>query len=51
MLNAYRYSDFRQGYNAKSKIAIVANEKESVTSEQEIRNQTNIMIELLEDNL
>ena len=51
MLNAYRYSDFCQGYNAKSRIAILANEKESVTSEQEIRNQIHIMIELLEDNL
>ena len=51
ILNAYRYSDFCQGYNAKSKIAILADEKKSVTSEQEIRNQIHIMIELLEDNL
>ena len=51
MCNAYRYSDFCQGYNAKSKIAILANEKESVTSEQDTRNQIHIMIELLEDDL
>ena len=51
VLNAYRYSDFCQGYNAKSKIAILANEKESVTSEQDTRTQIHIMIELLEDNL
>ena len=51
VLNAYRYSDFCQGNNAKYKIAILANEMESVTSEQEIRNQIHIMIELLEDDL
>ena len=42
--NAYRYNDFYQAYNSKSKIAIFSNEKEFKQSEKEIKDEILILI-------
>ena len=51
ILNAYRFSDFIQAYNPRSKIAILANDRTYIASEKEIKDEILILIHLLEEYL
>ena len=49
--NAYRFNDFCQAYNPKSKLAIFENDREYSKTEKEIKEEILIMIHLIEDDL
>ena len=49
--NAYRYNDFYQAYNSKSKIAIFSNEREFKQSEKEIKDEILILIHMIQEDL
>jgi hypothetical protein len=51
VLNAYRYNDFLQAYNPRSKIAILADDKEHLVTEKEVKDEIMILIHILSDDL
>ena len=51
VLNDYRYNDFLQAYNPRSRIAILADDKEYQVSEKEVKDVIMILIHILSDDL
>ena len=51
ILNAYRFTDFSQAYNPKSRIAILETDKEYEASEKDLKEGIMILIHLLENDL
>ena len=51
VLNAYRYNDFLQAYNPRSRIAILADDKECQVSEKEVKDEIMILIHILSEDL
>ena len=49
ILNVIRYSDFSKGYNSKSKIPILEDDKENVTTVKELEEQILILLHCIED--
>ena len=49
--NAYRFNDFCQAYNPKSKLAIFESDREYSKTGKDIKKEILIMIHLIEDDL
>ena len=49
ILNVIRYSDFSKGYNSKSRIPILEDDKENETTVEEIEDQILILLHCIED--